>query len=321
MSEKHFIGFSENIFSSLNKNKKYYIEVDGYGKVYAEEVVIPLNLLQNYITDSQTELSNVNNRLNSIDLTLPNKIDTSKIVTDINGVSGTIPDSPTIKSYVNSEDNAIKTDLNTLQTYTSGVESRVTTSEHNINTINNDLVSLITRIGTTETNINTTNSNISVLDTRVTSLENKDRIKSYSTANITLGTTSSIIPFTQILVNSGITLTNNEFTVSKSGSYVINLNAYANQSGNPGIWFYLEHKPYGSSTWSIYGNLGTLVHFNGDGVSVFDLDSTMSLESGDSFRISSVISSTGTAILETRTKLIGTTTITQYPVMITAYKI
>lgn len=54
MAERHFIGFNESVFANLDKKKKYYIEVDGYGKVYVEEVIIPLNELQTRVIDVET---------------------------------------------------------------------------------------------------------------------------------------------------------------------------------------------------------------------------------------------------------------------------
>lgn len=56
MAEKHFIGFNETVYNGLDKKKKYYVEVDGSGKVFAEEVQIPLSELQQRIIELESNV-------------------------------------------------------------------------------------------------------------------------------------------------------------------------------------------------------------------------------------------------------------------------
>lgn len=278
MAEKLHIGIDKTILDTMDFTKKYYLTTDKNAEIQVEEEVIPLENIQTYISSSQTELTNVENRLGTIEQALPNKIDNNKITNNINGVSGTIPDSPTVKSYINSEDNLIKT--------------RVTSLE------------------------NTTAN----LNTRVLSLENPDMIKAYLNTNLSLSASTQVIPFNNIEFNNNITNANGEFTVTNPGKYVGNLSMYINQSATPLICLYVSKKPLGG-TWEPLNGTLEFINSTDDGSFCYKINGILNLNAGDTIRINGLIDGNGSAILENKTKVIGSVTLTQYPATISFYKI
>lgn len=211
--------------------------------------------------------------------------------------------------------------LNTLQ-------SSILESQQEIGAIETQLITIDDSINTNSSNIatlendNTTNkSNISSLITSVTNLENVDRIKAYRSTNLTINSTATLIPFDQVITNIGITNATGELTIAKNGSYVGTLDVYVNQNNKPNIWFYIAHIPFATGIETIYRGMGQRIIFSEDGSFTYHLNGTMNLLAGDKIKIYAIRSGGTSAVLETLTTTVGTETLTQYPALVSIYKI
>lgn len=159
------------------------------------------------------------------------------------------------------------------------------------------------------------------LDSRIGIFENPDIIEVVKTVNLPLSTTPVTIDFGSVLVSNNITNTAGEITVTKDGLYVGNLVCYYTKVSAPYIWFYIEHMPLSTGIWEIYQNLGVKVKASTYTSSSVKLDGAMSLLAGDKIRIRAVLEGSGSVTLSSQTTVIGTTTITQHPAVLTMYKI
>lgn len=64
MAEKYFIGYDETVAETLHKDKKYYVELTGKGKVLAHEVTIPVEQLQPLIQQNTDDIAILKNDVN-----------------------------------------------------------------------------------------------------------------------------------------------------------------------------------------------------------------------------------------------------------------
>lgn len=216
-----------------------------------------------------------------------------------------------------------------------GINDNISSNTSKITNLENSNLSLITDVNllktdniTNKTNItnlqndNTTNKNdIITLINKTNSLENKDKIKVYKSTNLTINTTPTLINFDQTITNTVITNNSGEITIGSTGSYIGTLDLYVNQTSNPNIWFYIGHTPISTGTEVIYMGLGGRTSFTTDGSFYYHINGTMSLSAGDKIKIYAFRTGGNAAILESVSTTVNGNTITQYPAMLSFYKI
>lgn len=66
MAEKNLIGYDETVAATLHKDKKYYVELTGKGKVLAHEVTIPVEQLQPIIQQNSDDIDLLQTDVNSL---------------------------------------------------------------------------------------------------------------------------------------------------------------------------------------------------------------------------------------------------------------
>lgn len=155
---------------------------------------------------------------------------------------------------------------------------------------------------------------------RISILENRDMITAIKTTNLTLSATPSIINFDTIVHNENISNNNGVITIDKTGLYYGTLKIYVNQTTNPDLWIWVEKSTDGTN-WSTFNGLASKYKASTDSEILISLNGTMDLNSEEQIRIMTAIVGPGSAVLETQTTTIGTTTLTQYSSVLTIIKI
>lgn len=67
MTRKHFIGIPDTVYDNMNNTSNYYLTTKKDASISVEEETIPLNLLQSYISSTQTDLANLTNRVGNLE--------------------------------------------------------------------------------------------------------------------------------------------------------------------------------------------------------------------------------------------------------------
>jgi hypothetical protein len=209
---------------------------------------------------------------------------------------------------------AVEPELVSLDSRLDTAESNIISLDGRLDIVEPELVSLDGRLDTAETNVTS-------LGNRVTTLESIDRIKVALTSNLTVTTTSQIIAFNSVFENNVITNSLGEITVLKSGQYVGNLSLYIDQNNSPELYVYVEK--WNGSAWTVPGNTMVNIRPTQDSSHFTTvLNGVFTLNSNDKIRIRILRGGgTPTATLTNSTVTVGGTTLTQYPALLTFYKL
>lgn len=67
MANKHFVGIPDTIYDTMENGKNYYLTITKDTTISVEEELIPLSVIQTYISSSQTDIANLNNRVGNLE--------------------------------------------------------------------------------------------------------------------------------------------------------------------------------------------------------------------------------------------------------------
>lgn len=138
-----------------------------------------------------------------------------------------------------------------------------------------------------------------------------ERITAIRTTKLSLSSTPTTIAYDGVVGQKSIGNAAGEIYFQNAGLYTISVKNYIVPTSTLEVWFYVEKKAAGASTWSRITNSGTKLKVYNEGFYTVIGTFPMTIAAGDKIRIQTAISNNGGGSLSNQTATIGGETITQ----------